>query len=337
MRFNIGIIGAGLIGDKRAEAIVKIGRDKIIAVADIDREKAEIFANKYNCLATTNWEEVVCNEDIDVVIVSVINKFLAPISIAALKKNKCVLCEKPLGRSISEAKAILKTAQKNGAILKTGFNHRYYPAIRKAKEIFDMGEIGNLLFIRARYGHGGRSGMEKEWRASKELCGGGELLDQGVHIIDLCRWFANSFDEVFGVVEKKFWNTQVEDNVFVIMRNKKGVTCQFHVTWTNWKNIFSFEIFGSKGYLDIEGRYGSYGKQTLTFGRKRPEAGSPQIETFEFPNDFDLSWQEEWKDFTEAIEQKRLPLGDGLDGLEANRIVKAIYESAKKKRVIKLR
>jgi predicted dehydrogenase len=336
MRRGVGIIGAGLIGNKRADAIVNTGRGKIIIVADIDKNRAEDFAHKYDCYATRDWKDVVSDNNVNIVIVSVINKFLAPISIAALEKRKHVLCEKPLGRNVLEAETIVRTAQENRVLLKTGFNHRYYPAISRAKELFDRAEVGKLLFIRARYGHGGRPGMEKEWRANKELCGGGELLDQGVHIIDLCRWFAGSFDEVFGVVETKFWNIEVEDNVFAIMKNNQGITVQFHVSWTNWKNIFSFEVFGDKGFLHVEGRGGSYGKQFLTFGRRRAESGLPDVEVFDFPSN-DVSWEEEWKDFMEAVENKRQPLGSGLDGLEANRVVEAIYESARKRRVIRLK
>jgi len=336
MRCGVGIIGAGLIGNKRADAIVNTGRGKIIIVADIDENRAQDFAHKYDCYATRDWKDVVSDNKVNIVIVSVINKFLAPISIAALEKRKHVLCEKPLGRNVLEAEAIVQSAQENGVLLKTGFNHRYYPAISRAKALFDRAEVGKLLFIRARYGHGGRPRMEKEWRANKELCGGGELLDQGVHIIDLCRWFAGSFDEVFGVVETKFWNIEVEDNVFAIMKNDQGITAQFHASWTNWKNIFSFEVFGDKGYLHVEGRGGSYGKQLLTFGRRRGESGPPDIEVFDFPSN-DVSWEEEWKDFMEAVENKRQPLGSGLDGLEANRVVEAIYESAKKRQVIRLK
>jgi predicted dehydrogenase len=218
-------------------------------------------------------------------------------------------------------------------VLKTGFNHRFHPAVRRSKEICDAGGIGTVLTIRARYGHGGRPGMENEWRSSKELCGGGELLDQGVHVIDLIRWFGGDIREVFGKVETKFWNIEVEDNAFAILKTDKDVTASFHVSWTNWRNVFSFEVFGTDGYIKIEGLGGSYGPETLEYGRRKKEGGRPDIELVEFPAE-DTSWKLEWKEFKSAIHERREPIGSGLDGLRANEIIEALYRSNAEKRTV---
>jgi len=220
-------------------------------------------------------------------------------------------------------------------ILKTGFNHRFHPAVWKAKELIDSGKIGKVFNIRARYGHGGRAGMEKEWRASKDLCGGGELLDQGVHIIDLIRWFGGEISEVYGSVGTKFWDMEVEDNAFVILKSINNVTSSFHVSWTNWKNIFSFEIFGTDGYLKIEGLGGSYGPETLEIGIRKKEGGRPEIEFLEFKSE-DISWEMEWNEFKSAISENRQVIGSGYDGLKANEVINAIYISNKKKKVVYL-
>jgi predicted dehydrogenase len=199
----------------------------------------------------------------------------------------------------------------------------------------DEGKIGKIFNIRTRYGHGGRQGMEKEWRASKELCGGGELLDQGIHVIDLIRWFGGEIIEVYGKVETKFWNMEVEDNACAILKTQNEVTASFHVSWTNWKNIFSFEIFGTEGYLKIEGLGGSYGPETLAFGKRKSEGSRPDIELIEFPTE-DLSWKKEWKEFKSAIKEKREVIGSGYDGLKANEVVDAIYKSSEMNSVIRL-
>ncbi len=198
----------------------------------------------------------------------------------------------------------------------------------------DEGKIGKVFNIRARYGHGGRAGMEKEWRASKDLCGGGELLDQGVHVIDLIRWFGGEINEVYGKVETKFWDMEVEDNAFAILKTSNNVSASFHVSWTNWKNIFSFEIFGTEGYLRIEGLGGSYGQETLEFGKRKKEGGRPDIEIFEFPPE-DVSWVKEWEEFKRACAERREPIGSGYDGLKANEVIEAIYRSDEEgKRVV---
>jgi predicted dehydrogenase len=225
---------------------------------------------------------------------------------------------------------------KNGiSILKTGFNHRFHPHLWKAKEILDSGGIGKAFNIRARYGHGGRPGMEKEWRCSKDLCGGGELLDQGVHVIDLIRWFGGDVSEVTGKVETAFWPIEVEDNAFAILKTVQGVIASFHVSWTNWRNMFSFEVFGTDGYLKIEGLGGHYGPETLEYGRRKKEGGRPDIETFEFAPE-DVSWKYEWREFKSAVHEKREPIGSGLDGLKANEVVEALYQSSEKRNVVVL-
>jgi predicted dehydrogenase len=336
---NIAIIGCGLIGRKRALALDS--EDKLVACCDTNLTVANKFSADFNCIPFTDYNKLLKEVECDAVVVSVINKFAKDIIIDALKGGKNVLAEKPLGRNVSESNEILKVFHneiKNGhfAILKTGFNHRFHPAVWQAKQMVGEGKIGKIFNIRARYGHGGRPGMENEWRASKDLCGGGELLDQGVHIIDLIQWFGGEVKEVFGKVETKFWNMEVEDNAFAILKTINDITASFHVSWTNWKNIFSFEIFGTDGYLKIEGLGGSYGAETLEYGIRKKEGGRPDIEIFEY-SPVDVSWQQEWMEFKNAIKDKREPIGSGLDGLKANEVIAAIYSSSDEKRSISVK
>lgn len=334
---NVGIVGAGLIGRRRAEVLQRCGQANLVIVADVDLGRARDVATKTNCcVATTRWEDVVEREDVDVVIVSTPNRFLAPISIAAIEKGKHVLCEKPLGRNPEESREIVERAIANRVKIKTGFNHRYHPAIRKAKQLADEGTIGELNFIRCRYGHGGRAGYEKEWRTNKEIAGGGELLDQGIHAIDLFRWFIGDLTEVAGFKATRFWDIHpLEDNAFALFRNEKGQIASLHASWTQWKNIFSFEIFGQDGHLTVEGLGGSYGKEHLTIGRRSPISVPPTEEHIEFPED-DKSWDLEWDDFSCAIKEDREPLANGYDGWEAVRMVHAVYESSERGCFIKL-
>lgn len=325
---NIAIIGCGVIGRKRAAAISNYPNDKLVVVCDIEKPRAESMAADFQCLSDTEWKNVVSRKDIDIVVSSSINEVSEAITVSALNAGKHVLCEKPLGRNVQEARAMVEASRKNNRILKTGFNHIFHPALWKAKKLTDDGAIGKVLTIRARYGHGSRPGMEKEWRSSKALCGGGEMLDQGVHIIDLIRWFSGEVHQVYGKAETKFWNIEVEDNAFAILKCQNDVTALFHVSWTNWRNIFSFEIFGADGYLLVTGLGGNYGNETLEFGRRRPEGGKPEIEMFEFDS-VDKSWELEWQEFRSAIEEGRQPLKNGVDGLRANQIVEAIYESSR--------
>lgn len=337
MEHRVAIIGAGLIGRKRAAAIGGTAGSRLVAVADVDEGRARALGGEFGAAVAKDWRSVLERGDVDVVVAAVYNASLLPIAAAALKSGRHVLCEKPLGRNSLESRQII--ASRNGfagrTVLKTGFNHRFHPAIWQAKELMDDGAIGGCLNIRARYGHGGRPGMEKEWRSSLMLCGGGELLDQGVHVIDLIRWFGGDITEVYGRVETAFWDIEVEDNAMAIMQTETGASAQFHVSWTNWKNLFSFEVHGSDGYLKVDGLGGSYGDETLEFGRRRREGGRPGIEVFNFPK-LDISWNREWQEFIAAIEEQREPVGDGDDGLKANVVIEAMYESSARKRAVRI-
>lgn len=330
---GIGIVGAGLIGEKRAAAVKNTKQGNLVAVADLNFGRAKILASKFGAEALADWKNLVLRKDIDVVIVAVPNAFAAPIVLSALENRKHVLCEKPFGINAKESVAMIRAAEKRKKIIQVGFNHRFHPAIMKAYDIFMKGGIGKILFIRARYGHGGRKGMEKEWRFNKAVSGGGELLDQGVHIIDLARWFGGDFDRAYGLAETKFWKTKIDDNAFALLRNK-GVTVSFHVSTTNWKNIFSFEIFGESGYLQIEGKGGNYGKETLIYGKRKP-GSVPDIAISKFGAK-DTSWMREWENFMGAINGRERVVGAAIDGLRANQIVEAIYESSKKHKEVNL-
>ena len=334
---NVAIVGCGLIGRKRALALSS--EDKLIACCDTNLESAKKFGQEFDCIFFDDYKKLLNETDCDVIVVAVVNKYAKEIIITGLRNGVNVIAEKPLVRNVEEAREIVgsksSVSSKQYVVLKTGFNHRFHPTIWQAKQMADEGKIGKIFNIRARYGHGGRTGMEKEWRASKDLCGGGELLDQGVHVIDLIRWFGGEVKEVFGKVETKFWEIEVEDNAYAILKTYNDVTASLHVSWTNWKNVFSFEIFGTDGYLKIEGLGGSYGPEVLEFGKRKKEGGKPEIELLEFPSE-DVSWKKEWEEFKKAIGENREPIGSEIDGLKANEVIEAIYRSNDEKRSIVL-
>ncbi len=327
---KVVIVGAGAIGHKRADSIRKLGKDKIVGFCDVDKERAQSLADEFGGGVYTDWKAAIIDSGADIAVIATNHKLLPIMSLFALENDLHVLCEKPLGRNAKEVKPAVKLARSKKLIFKCGFNHRYHPAIMKAKEMADGGKIGPLIFIRARYGHGGRPGYDKEWRADKEIAGGGELLDQGIHAIDLARWFLGDFTKVTGMIQTAYWNMKpLEDNGFALLQTKKGQTFFLHASWTQWKNLFSFEIFGKDGFLTIEGLGKSYGTEKLIWGQRRPESGPPIMEEFLFEGD-DVSWEKEWLDFAKAIKNHSQPLGTGEDGLEALKIIDKIYSYAKK-------
>jgi predicted dehydrogenase len=317
---RLAIIGCGLIGAKRAAAAVT---HDIVVVCDRDAARAGQLAQKTGARALTGWREAVA-ADVDAVIVATTHDQLAAISLAAVEAGRHVLVEKPAGRELAEVQALAAAASKRGRIVKVGFNHRFHPAFQKAREIVDSGALGPLMFIRARYGHGGRVGYEKEWRAQPAISGGGELIDQGSHLIDLSRWFLGDMTVDYAAVPTLFWNMQADDNCFLALRSNSGQLAWLHASWTEWKNTFSFEIFGRDGKLVIDGLGGSYGLERLTHYRMLPQMGPPEVDSWDYPGP-DQSWNAEFADFVAAVSENRKPCGDIADAVATLAIVEEVY------------
>lgn len=317
-----GIIGCGHIGHKRAS---HLGEYQLAACADKIPEKAAALAAKYpGCNAFSDWRDVIADPEISVVIVATLHSTLPEISLAAVKAGKHVLIEKPAGRRSAELDEVAAFAKQNGVLVRVGFNHRYHRAFRKARELIDDDVLGDLMFIRARYGHGGRVGYDKEWRAQPELSGGGELIDQGVHLIDLARWFLGEFNNVQGYAHTYFWDMPVDDNGFLLLKTAKNQVAHLHASCTEWKNTFSFEIYGRKGKIDINGLGGSYGVERLSLYKMSAAMGPPETIIFEYPM-ADDSWEVEFREFEDDIKNKRAPCAGLPEAQAALRIVEEIY------------
>lgn len=320
---GVGIIGCGLIGQKRARALGNYGR--LVACADVEFERANNLAKEGSEVKVfLDWQELVALPEVDIVIVSTSNNWLTPIGLYALKHNKHVLIEKPAACSFAEIIPFWEKAKNSTNKIKIGFNLRYHPALMKAREIVDSGVMGELMFIRGRYGHGGRIGYDKEWRANPKISGGGELIDQGIHLIDLCRWFLGDFVSVKGDLATYFWNMPVDDNAFLCLSTANNQIAWIHASCTEWKNMFSLEIYGKTGKIQIDGLGGSYGIEKLTYYQMLPEMGPPQTTVWEYPG-ADNSWNLEFKAFVEAINNHGSLNGDIEDAYEALKIVDKIY------------
>ena len=320
---NIAIIGCGLVGRRRAGALRR--DDCLVAVTDRVRDRAERLASEHTgCVVAQTADDLLSRPNVELVIVATTNDALATVALTAVQHGKHVLVEKPAARRAAELIPLIAAAEDRGVVVKTGFNHRFHPAMLKARELWDAGACGPLLYIRGRYGHGGRLGMDKEWRGDPNISGGGQMLDQGVHLIDLSRWFAGEFVEGQGRVERYFWAWAVEDNGFALLRTAGGQVAWLHASCTEWKNLFSFEIVGRDAKLQIDGLGGSYGVERLTFYRMRPEMGPPETTIWEYPGE-DSSWETELAHVIDCIRTGRPVLGGLDDAKMALEIVEQLY------------
>ncbi len=322
---NVGIIGCGLIGHKRAQALAGA---RFVACADAVPERAQALARaSADAQAVDDWHALVERRDIDIVVVSTTHDVLAEITRAAIAAGKHVLVEKPGARYAAELEPVLAAAAGSRTLVRVGFNHRYHRAFRQARAIADSGALGPLMYIRARYGHGGRPGYNQEWRARPQVSGGGELIDQGMHLIDLARWFLGDFAEVQGFAHTYFWDMPVEDNGFMLLRTAQKQVAFLHASCTEWKNLFSFEIFGRDAKLEISGLGGSYGVERLAYYRMLPQMGPPETTIWEYPMGDD-SWQAEFVEFLEDIRLERPPAAGLADARAALQVVEHIYRDS---------
>ena len=320
---GVGIIGCGLIGLKRAKAVP--ASDELIACADVSLDRAQALARSSGAKAVTEWRIITDDPAIDVVIVATPHDSLAEITLAAVEAGKHVLVEKPAARFASELDPVLAARDRKRVQVHVGFNHRYHRSLRKAKEVVSSGALGELMFIRGRYGHGGRVGYEKEWRAKPAVSGGGELIDQGPHLIDLSRWFLGEFTHVVGRAETYFWKMPVDDNGFMLLRTERNQVAFLHVSCTEWKNLFSMEIYGRNGKLDLSGLGGSYGVERLTWYKMLPEMGPPETYSWEYPM-ADNSWNVETETFLDDVRAGRRDSCGLEDAIAALKVVETIYE-----------
>jgi predicted dehydrogenase len=319
---GVAITGCGLIGGKRAQAL---SGARLVACADVVPDRARALAQTVpGTSACEDWNTAVRDSEVDIVIVATTNDALAPVTLAALEAGKHVLVEKPAARRVDELDRLVTAQTASGRLVRVGFNHRYHPALQKARALVDAGEIGSLMFIRGRYGHGGRTGYDREWRADPARSGGGELVDQGVHLIDLAGWFLGEFTDVQGFAATYFWDMPVDDNAFLTLRTSQGTAAFLHVSCTEWKNLFSFEIYGRNGKLAVDGLGGTYGLERVAFHRMLPEMGPPETTIWEYPRG-DRSWELEFAEFLEDIRLNRPPAAGLAAAQAALTVVDGIY------------
>src|SRR5436190_11769312 len=301
---RVAIIGCGLVGEKRMKLLER-GTVTVACDLNLDRAK-KLAALSSGCEATDSVEKAVASPNVDCVLIATLNAVLAPIAAKALRAGKHVLAEKPGAISVAEVEELETISKQTGALYRIGYNHRYHPALIKAREIFESGALGPMMFLRGRYGQGGRIGYDQEWRADPKLSGGGELIDQGIHLIDLAGWFLGPFAKIDGHATTYFWEMPVDDNGFLSLRTTGGQTAWLHVSCTEWKNLFSFEIYGRHTKLHVEGLGGSYGVEKLYHYQMKPEMGIPDTKVYEFPGP-DESWRIEMAEFENEIRAKRNP------------------------------
>jgi 1,5-anhydro-D-fructose reductase (1,5-anhydro-D-mannitol-forming) len=322
-----GIIGFGKMGQIRAKALENSGQAIITAVYDI--------ADMSDCAyPVVENEEAVINADVDAVFVCTPNFKIKPLVEYALKKGKYVFAEKPPGINLEEALSMQQTEKETGKILMFGFNHRHHSSIKRMKEIVESGEMGKILWMRGRYGKEVDEAFFNGWRANKELSGGGIMLDQGIHMLDLFLHLGGGFDEVKAFVSNLYWKIEgIEDNVFAIFRNNEtGMCASLHSTMTQWRYLFSLEVFLEEGALILNGlktSSGAYGDEDLVIKKNSKHIHEGKFDTEEHVVfHVDKSWDSEIEHFLACIKNNTQPsYGSTNDAVALMQLMDKIYKN----------
>lgn len=325
-KFKVGIIGYGKMGQTRHQAINELDCAEVVAISE-----PNLVGKQVENLPNLSHDEIIARPDIDAILISTPNYLNKPLTIKALNAGKHVFCEKPPCFTAADMMEIREAEKASGKKLMYGFNHRHHDSIIRMKEIVDSKQYGNILWMRGRYGKSVTPDYCDQWRAKKELAGGGILIDQGIHMLDLFLYLAGDFDSVKAEVSNLYWKMDVEDNAFVILRNTDtNCVASLHSTMTQWRHLFSLEVFLEKGYMVLNGLITStmsYGKEILTIAKSRSAAPAAtwqdEVRTEYMNNN---SWRYEMGQFFDAIrEDKPVKIGNSDDALRLMTIIDKIY------------
>lgn len=334
---RVGLIGCGMIGSLRAAAIARLPRFRLVSTSDVDVARGRSVAERFGGTVETDWHALVRREDLDAVIVSTPPPLHAEMCIEALENGKHVLCEKPLARSLTECRAILETAKRAHRLLAVGFNYRFYPAIATAKRILDSGRIGELDHIRSYAGHPGGAEFAHPWVHDAGVMGGGALVDNGIHIIDLTRYFLGEVAEVMGFATGHVWQfDRCEDNAFALLRSPSGKVGALQASWSEWRGYrFWIEVYGTRGC--VRASYPPMLAQVTWVDKlggpsRRRFYLFPMLQVIERLRSHrwtaTQSLMEEFKAFAQTIAGQDTPLASGRDGLKAVEIAHGVYRTS---------
>ncbi len=325
---SCGIIGFGKMGKIRSLAIEKYEGAKVSSVYE-----ENTLPNDFAFSISKNPTDIINDADIDTIFICTPNYKNKYLTIDALNSGKNVFCEKPPAFNSVEVQEIINAEKQSGKKLMYGFNHRHHGSIKHMKELIDSKEYGKVIWMRGRYGKSVDSSFFDTWRSKKELAGGGILLDQGIHMLDLFIMFGGNFDSVHAEVSNNYWNLDIEDNVFAIYKNQKtNVVASLHSTMTQWRHLFSLEVFLEKGYMVLNGlktSSGTYGDEVLSIAKNRTTAPAATWEDEErMTFDSDESWDSEINHFFNSIKNNtQIEIGSSQDAYNVMKLIDKTYNN----------
>lgn len=325
---KVGIAGYGLVGKRRRQFIDKHSSLKTVAVCDQYFNEDGVAPDGVKCFK--EYQQLLA-EPLDILFVSLPNYLAAEVTMAGLEHGLHVFCEKPPGRNVEDIEKVLEVKMKYPDLqLKYGFNHRYHESVQVALKIINSGELGEIINVRGVYGKSKIVPFDGNWRCVREYAGGGILLDQGIHMVDLMRLICGEFVEIKSYVSNQFWKYDVEDNAYALMKDEKGRIAVLHSSATQWQHRFSLDVAMSNGYIELQGILSgtkSYGEEKLIIGRRNDSnIGTQKEEVITYLEDH--SWEDEINEFADAvIDNTQILSGTVEDAYKTMKLVYSIYHA----------
>ncbi|WP_395622136.1 Gfo/Idh/MocA family protein [Sphingomonas daechungensis] len=341
---KFGLIGAGAIGAIRASALERSKSCSLTAVHDLDEARARSLAPSATFHSTV--EALIESPDVEAVLISTPPQFHEALAVAAAKAGKHALVEKPMAATPDACEQMIKAAKAAGTLLTVGYNQRYFPALKVVRDAVMSGDIGRLSHVRAYAGHGGLGEFKAPWMYDQAVMGGGALMDNGTHIVDLVRYIVGDPTEVFGQALHRVWGLDVEDEAMALLKSEDGVAASIEASWDEWKGYrFHIEAYGDRGMAKAY-----YAPMFATVIRMDKPGGSKSVERKFYPESIIREkfrgWQstviqafvEEFDDFAAAAagQQGSGRIAMGADGMRAVQIAHAVYDSSRTGSQVKL-
>jgi predicted dehydrogenase len=329
-KLKVGIAGYGVVGKRRRACIARNPAMEVIAVSDRTFAGGGALVEGVKCFQ--HYSQLL-DKGLDVLFVCMTNDVAAEATVAGLEAGLHVFCEKPPGRDLDDVMSVMRAERRHPSLkLMYGFNHRFHLSVKDALAIFRSGELGRVINMRGMYGKAKLATFDQpDWRTKREICGGGVLLDQGIHIVDLMRLFGGDFTDIHSFVSNQHWGYEVEDNAYALMRTSEGVVAMLNSSATQWRHRFHLDITLERGSLILSGILSgtkSYGPETLTVVRADPEKdqGDPAEQVTRY--NYDPSWDEEIRVFSESIlRDTAVPSGTSEDALRTMQLIFRIYHA----------
>lgn len=323
---KVGIAGYGVVGTRRKTCVDSNPYMRVVAVCDRTFKNEGVLPDGMRYYRTYPR---LLEEDLDVLIVCLTNDVAADATIAGLERGRHVFCEKPPGRDMRDIARVIACERIHpGLKLMYGFNHRYHESVRDALRLIQSRKLGRIINMRGVYGKSKLITFDQsDWRTKREIAGGGVLLDQGIHMVDLMRLFAGEFTEVFSIVSNQHWGYDVEDNAYALMRTPDGIVGMLNSSATQWRHRFSLDINLERGSIVLGGILSgskSYGAETMAVATADPDNdnGDPREQTTRYNRD--PSWDDEIAYFADCVVNDR-PI-QGASSEDAFRTMKLVYQ-----------